>query len=139
MCSQMCYVTSEEPRWLTCQIFSILYVFRLMECDVFYTHNPPYDGPWEDRCHRREINAGTAQQVSILGMSTSFSGVFNLFVCGYFIKLWGPRWAYVSQTSLLGFRVSTQILAVTIGGRTGEIVFQACQGIGIIGGPRGYQ
>ncbi|KAH7030788.1 major facilitator superfamily domain-containing protein [Microdochium trichocladiopsis] len=117
----------------------ILYVFRMMECDRFYTHNPPYDGPWEDRCHRREINAGTAQQVSILGMSTSFSGVFNLFVCGYFIKLWGPRWAYVSQTSLLGFRVSTQILAVTIGGRTGEIVFQACQAIGIIGGPRGYQ
>lgn len=110
-----------------------------MECESFYTHNPPYNGPWEDRCRRREINAGTAQQISILGMSTSFSGVFNLFICGYFIKLWGPRWAYVSQTSLLGFRVSTQILAVTIGGRTGEIVFQACQGIGIIGGPRGYQ
>ncbi|KXJ92128.1 major facilitator superfamily domain-containing protein [Microdochium bolleyi] len=117
----------------------ILYVFRLMECDVFYTHNPPYSGPWAERCHRREINAGTAQQVSILGMSTSFSGVFNLFVCGYFIKLWGPRWAYVSQTSLLGIRVSTQILAVTIGGRTGEVVFQACQAIGTIGGPRGYQ
>jgi len=117
----------------------ILYVFRMMECESFYTHNPPYDGPWEDRCRRREINAGTAQQISILGMSTSFSGVFNLFICGYFIKLWGPRWAYVSQTSLLGLRVSTQILAVTIGGRTGEIVFQACQGIGIIGGPRGYQ
>lgn len=109
-----------------------------MECDVFYTHNPPFEG-LGDRCHRREINAGTATQVSILGMSTSFSGVFNLFICGYFIKLWGPRWAFCSQTALLGLRVSTQVLGVTIGGRTGEIIFQACQAIGIIGGPRGYQ
>ncbi|KAI4859554.1 hypothetical protein F4820DRAFT_156997 [Hypoxylon rubiginosum] len=116
----------------------IIYVFRLMECDIFYTHNPPFDGPG-DRCHRREINAGTATQVSVLGMSTSFSGVFNLFICGYFIKLWGPRWAFVSQTALLGIRVSTQVLGVTIGGRTGEIIFQACQAIGVIGGPRGFQ
>ncbi|XXH03310.1 hypothetical protein Hte_009708 [Hypoxylon texense] len=116
----------------------IIYVFRLMECDIFYTHNPPFDGAG-DRCHRREINAGTATQVSVLGMSTSFSGVFNLFICGYFIKLWGPRWAFVSQTALLGIRVSTQVLGVTIGGRTGEIIFQACQAIGVVGGPRGFQ
>ncbi|KAI1104356.1 major facilitator superfamily domain-containing protein [Jackrogersella minutella] len=116
----------------------IIYVFRLMECDVFYDHNPPFEGPG-NRCHRREINAGTATQVSILGMSTSFSGVFNLFICGYLIKIWGPRWAFVSQTALLGLRVSTQVLGVSIGGRTGEIIFQACQAIGIIGGPRGYQ
>ncbi|RYP13612.1 hypothetical protein DL765_006813 [Monosporascus sp. GIB2] len=117
----------------------IIYVFRLMECDIFYSHNPPFEGPPAERCLRREINAGTATQVSILGMSTSLSGVFNLFVSGYFIKLWGPRWAFVSQTSLLGLRVSTQVLGVTIGGRAGELIFQACQAIGIIGGPRGYQ
>ncbi|KAI1770662.1 major facilitator superfamily domain-containing protein [Hypoxylon cercidicola] len=116
----------------------IIYVFRLMECDIFYTHNPPFDGSG-DRCNRREINAGTATQVSILGMSTSFSGVFNLFICGYFIKLWGPRWAFVSQTTLLGIRVSSQVFGVTFGGRTGEIIFQAFQAIGIIGGPRGFQ
>ncbi|KAF7531114.1 hypothetical protein G7054_g9198 [Neopestalotiopsis clavispora] len=101
-------------------------------------HNPPFDGVG-DRCHRREIDAGTATQVSILGMSTSFSGVFNLFVCGYFIKLWGPRWAFVSQTSLLGIRVATQVMGVTVGGRTGIIIFQAFQSIGIVGGPRGFQ
>lgn len=109
-----------------------------MECDVFYSHNPPFDGPG-DRCSRREINAGTATQVSLVGMSTSFFGVINLFVCGYFIKLWGPRWSFVSQSLLLGVRVSTQILAVTIGGRAGIIIFQATQVIGVIGGPRGYQ
>ncbi|KAI0455833.1 major facilitator superfamily transporter [Xylaria acuta] len=117
----------------------IVYVFRLLECDIFYTHNPPFSGPTDERCHRREIDAGTALQFSVLGMSTSLSGVFNLFVCGYFIKLWGPRWSFVSQTSLLGLRVSTQIVGVAIGGRTGELIFQICQGIGIIGGPRGYQ
>ncbi|KAI0007433.1 major facilitator superfamily domain-containing protein [Xylariaceae sp. FL0662B] len=116
----------------------IIYVFRLMECDVFYSHNPPLEGPG-DRCHHRDINAGTATQLAIVGMSTSFCGVFNLFVCGYFIKLWGPRWSFVSQTALIGLRVSTQILAVTIGGRAGEIIFQTCQAIGVIGGPRGYQ
>ncbi|KAI4592664.1 hypothetical protein KJ359_010566 [Pestalotiopsis sp. 9143b] len=116
----------------------IIYVFRVMECDVFYSHNPPFDGVG-DRCHRREIDAGTATQVSILGMSTSFSGVLNLFICGYFIKLWGPRWAFVSQTSLLGIRVATQVMGVTMGGRTGIIIFQAFQSIGIVGGPRGFQ
>lgn len=133
---------------------SILYVFRLMECEIFYSRNPSAllfggyalsDGGASDpdyggsRCNRPEINAGTAAQYSILGMSTSLSGVFNLFVCGYFIKLWGPRWAFVSQTSLLGLRVCTQILGVTIGGRPGELVFQVCQAIGVVGGPRGFQ
>jgi hypothetical protein len=110
-----------------------------MECDVFYSHNPLDAGPLGDRCNRREINAGTATQVSILGMSTSFSGVLNLFICGYFIKIWGPRWAFVSQTALIGLRVSAQILAVTIGGRVGIIIFQITQCIGIIGGPQGYR
>jgi hypothetical protein len=109
-----------------------------MECEVFYSHNPPFEGIG-DRCHRREIDAGTATQVSILGMSTSFSGVFNLFLCGWFIKLWGSRWAFVSQTSLLGIRVATQVIGVTVGGRSGIIIFQAFQSIGIIGGPRGFQ
>ncbi|KAI1153433.1 major facilitator superfamily transporter [Nemania diffusa] len=117
----------------------IVYVFRLMECDIFYTHNPPFPGSADERCHRREIDAGSARQFSVLGMTTSLSGVFNLFVCGYFIKRWGPRWSFVSQTSLLGLRVSTQVIGVTVGGRTGELIFQICQAIGIIGGPRGYQ
>ncbi|KAH8646642.1 major facilitator superfamily transporter [Xylariales sp. PMI_506] len=116
----------------------ILYAFRVMECDVFYTHNPPFEGPG-DRCNRREINAGTATQYSILGMTTSFSGVLNLFVCGYFIKLLGSRWAFVSQTSLIGLRVATQVIAVTFGGRTGILIFQITQFIGVVGGPRGYQ
>ncbi|KAI0018643.1 hypothetical protein F4780DRAFT_750418 [Xylariomycetidae sp. FL0641] len=136
----------------------IIYVFRLFECAIFYQqqrqqqhhhHHSPWllfsssegegDGDGDRLCHRREIDAGTATQVSVLGMSTSFSGVLNLFVCGYLIKRCGPRWAFVSQTALLGVRVSTQVLGATVGGRRGELIFQACQAIGIIGGPRGYQ
>lgn len=110
-----------------------------MECDIFYEHHPPFPGPAEDRCQRREVDAGTALQFSVLGMSTSLSGVFNLFVCGYLIKRWGAPRAFVSQTSLLGLRVSSQIIGVTVGGRPGELIFQIGQAIGIFGGPRGYQ
>jgi MFS family permease len=109
-----------------------------MECDVYYSSHPPFTGAG-NRCNLPEINARTAQQVSYLGMSTSFFGVLNLFVCGWFMKLWGPRWAFVSQTALLGLRVSTQVIAVTLGGRVGIIMFQATQAIGIVGGPAGYQ
>lgn len=110
-----------------------------MECDIFYSHNPQLLGSADERCHRPEIDAGTALRFSVLGVSISPSGVFNLFVCGYFIKMWGPRWSFVSQASLLGLRVSTQIIGVAVGGRTGELIFQIGQAIGVIGGPRGYQ
>lgn len=47
-----------------------------MECDVFYDTHPPYEGTG-DRCSRDEITAGTATQFSILGMSTTFCGMFD--------------------------------------------------------------
>lgn len=51
----------------------ILYAFRKMECQDYYEHHAPYKGEG-DRCDRNEISAGTAIQISILGMSTTFSG-----------------------------------------------------------------
>ena len=47
-----------------------------MECDVFYDNHPPYEGAGE-RCSRNEIAAGTAAQISILGMSTTICGTTN--------------------------------------------------------------
>ncbi len=44
-----------------------------MVCDVFYNHNPPFEGDG-DRCSRNEIAAGTAAQFTILGVSTTFCG-----------------------------------------------------------------
>ncbi|KAL2261101.1 hypothetical protein VTK26DRAFT_4702 [Humicola hyalothermophila] len=115
----------------------IFYVFHLMECDVFYDNNPPYDGPG-DRCSRNEIAAGTATQYSILGMSTTFCGTINLFVTGWMAKRLGPRAALMVQTFVPAIRVATQILGVMAGGQAGIIIFQCTQLITIVGGPVGY-
>ncbi|KAK1996601.1 major facilitator superfamily transporter [Colletotrichum falcatum] len=116
----------------------IIYVFRVMACETFYQDHAPFDGPVADMCHRREIDANTALQVSILGMTTSVCGILNLFICGDLIKRWGTRWALISQTGLLCIRVSCQIIAVSTGGQRGIDLMQYTQLIGIVGGPRGY-
>ncbi|KAL1845538.1 hypothetical protein VTK73DRAFT_494 [Phialemonium thermophilum] len=116
---------------------SIFYVFHLMECDVFYETHPPYEGVG-DRCSRNEIAAGTATQFSILGMSTTFCGTLNLFVTGWVVKRWGPRFALVLQTIVPAIRVAAQILGVVAGGRPGILIFQLTQLVTIIGGPVGY-
>ncbi|KAL2192505.1 hypothetical protein P885DRAFT_72919 [Corynascus similis CBS 632.67] len=115
----------------------IFYAFHLMECDVFYENNPPYQGPG-DRCSRNEIAAGTATQYSILGMSTTFCGTINLFVAGWMVKRFGPRAALMVQTFVPAIRVATQVLGVLAGGQAGIIIFQCTQLITIIGGPVGY-
>lgn len=117
--------------------YSIFYVFHLMECDVFYSHNPPYTGPG-DRCSRNEIAAGTARQYSILGMSTTFCGTFNLFVAGWMVKKFGPRSALMVQTLVPAVRVATQILGVVAGGQAGINIIQLTQAITVFGGPAGY-
>ncbi|OAQ60572.1 major facilitator superfamily transporter [Pochonia chlamydosporia 170] len=115
----------------------LFYVFHLMECDVFYDTHPPFEGPG-DRCSRNEIAAGTATQFSILGMSTTFCGTFNLFITGWVSKKFGPRLALMMQTFIPAIRVLTQILGVIAGRRTGMMIIQATQLITILGGPAGY-
>ncbi|KAJ4394782.1 hypothetical protein N0V93_004002 [Gnomoniopsis smithogilvyi] len=115
----------------------IFYVFHLMECDVYYESHPPYLGTG-DRCALNEIAAGTATQFSILGMSTTFCGTLNLFVTGWMVKKWGPRFALVLQTFIPATRVSTQILGVIAGGNAGITIIQSTQLITVLGGPAGY-
>lgn len=115
----------------------IFYVFHLMECDVYYSNHPPFTGTG-DRCSLNEIAAGTATQFSILGMSTTFCGTWNLFVSGWTVKRWGPRFALVLQTFIPAIRVATQILGVIAGGKSGIIIIQCTQLITILGGPAGY-
>ncbi|CAK7266704.1 hypothetical protein SEPCBS57363_002224 [Sporothrix epigloea] len=116
---------------------SIFYVFRLMECDVYYKTHPPYTGPG-DRCSRNAIAAVTARQFALLGASTSFFGTWNLFVAGQQVKRWGPRVALVLQTSVPAIRVLTQIIAIYLGGRAGVHMIHLTQAITIFGGPAGY-
>lgn len=115
----------------------IFYVFHLMECDVFYETHPPFTGPG-DRCSINEIAAGTARQYSILGMSTTFCGTLNLFVTGWTVKRWGPRFALIVQTLIPGIRVLAQISGVVAGGKAGINIIQGTQLITILGGPAGY-
>ncbi|KAF3764078.1 hypothetical protein M406DRAFT_259543 [Cryphonectria parasitica EP155] len=115
----------------------ILYVFRLMECDEFYRNNPPFNGPG-DRCSRTEIDAGTAAQVSLLGILTTVFGTLNLFVAGWQIKRWGPRTALVLQTFFPAIRQVVQIIGVTVGARSGIIITQSSQLVGLVGGVSGY-
>ncbi|KAK7697765.1 hypothetical protein SLS64_013239 [Diaporthe eres] len=115
----------------------IFYVFHLMECDVYYETHPPHTGPG-DRCSINEIAAGTATQFSILGMSTTFCGTVNLFVTGWSIKRWGPRFALILQTFIPAIRVATQVVGVLAGGNAGITIIQTTQLITIFGGPAGY-
>ncbi|KAK8059075.1 major facilitator superfamily transporter protein [Apiospora saccharicola] len=77
----------------------LFYMFHIMECDVFYTKHPPFEGIG-DRCARNEIAAGTATQFSILGMSTTLCGTLNLFFSGWLVKRYGPRLALMLQTTI---------------------------------------
>ncbi|KAI0127390.1 hypothetical protein BJ170DRAFT_625194 [Xylariales sp. AK1849] len=115
----------------------LFYLFHIMECDVFYSKNPPFEGIG-DRCNRNEIAAGTATQFSIVGMSTSLCGTFNLFVTGWMIKRYGPRFALVLQTVIPAIRVALQCLGVQAGGQAGIIIIQTTQLVTILGGPAGY-
>ncbi|VUC33739.1 unnamed protein product [Clonostachys rosea] len=114
----------------------ILYVFRLMECEEFYKHHTFDNTP--DRCKRTEIDSGTAAQVSILGLSTTFCGVLNLFFAGWQIGKWGPRRALVLQTAFPALRVAIQVLGVTVGAREGILIVQSSQIISLVGGMSGY-
>ncbi|KAF0323768.1 major facilitator superfamily transporter [Colletotrichum asianum] len=115
----------------------ILYVFRLMECEEFYGHHDTGD-LLGDRCSRSEIDAGTATQVSILGLLTMFCSVFNLFYAGWQIKNWGPKVALVLQTAFPALRVGIQVAGVSVGARSGIIIVQCSQLISLIGGMSGY-
>ncbi len=52
-----------------------MFLFRKMVCEDYYDHHPPFDGEG-DQCHRPEIEGPTAQQIAILGMTTTFCGTF---------------------------------------------------------------
>lgn len=108
-----------------------------MECDVFYSRNPPFEGVG-DRCSRNEIAAGTARQFAILGMTTSLCGTFNLFVAGWMAKRFGPRLGLVVQTLVPALRVAAQIVGVVAGGEAGITIFQLTQLVTVLGGPAGY-
>ncbi|KAL4900086.1 hypothetical protein BDW74DRAFT_183042 [Aspergillus multicolor] len=111
----------------------ILYVFRLMSCAEYYRHSTS-----PETCNLNGIDSATAAQVSILGLSTAFCGVLNLFFAGWQIKRLGPRAALVIQTAFPALRVAIQVLGVTVGFKEGIFIVQASQLITLVGGQSGY-
>ncbi|KUJ13212.1 MFS general substrate transporter [Mollisia scopiformis] len=115
----------------------MIYVFRLMTCDAYYeTHPEP--GPGFDRCSNHEIEAGTARAVSLVGASTTFFGVINLFVTGWSIKRFGIKTSLAIQVFWPAVRLAVQNVGVDTGSGTGILIIQLSQIITIIGGPAGY-
>ncbi|KAI0544986.1 hypothetical protein F4679DRAFT_562660 [Xylaria curta] len=115
----------------------IIYTFRVMVCEEFYKHAPPYEGDG-DRCARNEIDAGAAVQFAIMGSATVFCGITNLFVAGWEMRKYGPKKALAIQTFFPAIRVVIQATSLFIGARTGLIIMQLSQLTGVWGGPAGY-
>lgn len=108
-----------------------------MTCEEFYRHHPPSQ-LHGDRCSRNEIDAEYAKQISIIGLTTTFCGILNLFVAGWLTRKWGPRLALVSQTTCPALRVAIQVIAVRTGAGEGVLLLQCSQLMGLIGGVSGY-
>ena len=108
-----------------------------MTCDAYYNSHPePPQGI--NRCDNRQIEAGTAQAVALLGASTTLFGIVNLFVTGWTIKKLGIKSALLIQVFWPAVRLAIQNVGVTTGGANGIIIVQCSQIITIVGGPSGY-
>ncbi|KAF2727847.1 MFS general substrate transporter [Polyplosphaeria fusca] len=117
----------------------MLYVFRQMTCDAFYTTHPsPQDSAAWDRCQVRRIEADTARAVALLAASTTVFGILNLLVTGWSIKRWGVKPALLIQVFWPAIRLLVQNIGVATGGEKGIVIMQASQIITIVGGPNGY-
>jgi hypothetical protein len=107
-----------------------------MTCAAYYEDYPP--GPPQDRrCDIRAVDTATAMQVSIIGITNTLTGVFNLFVAGWLIKRHGPWLALLVQTVFSMVRIGANIVGVVVGSRAGIITMQLSQFIGIFGRPGG--
>ena len=117
----------------------LIYVFRVMTCEAYYDIHPePAPGLYEDICSLPAIEAGTARAVALLGASTIFFGIANLFITGWSIKRFGVKASLAFQTFWPAGRLVVQNVGVMTGGATGIILVQCSQIVTIIGGPQGY-
>ncbi|KAH8889077.1 MFS general substrate transporter [Thozetella sp. PMI_491] len=115
----------------------ILFLLRQMVCDDYYSIHPPFEGPG-DRCNLPQIDGPAAQQMALLGMSTTICGTVNLFMAGWYIKRVGLKTALAAQTALPALRVAIQTVGAIVGGRAGIVIFQTSQLMTVLGGPAGY-
>jgi len=119
----------------------LVYVFGVMTCDEYYRHHdlPPLGTPaYNNRCHIHAIEASTARAVALLGASTTFFGVANLFVIGWAIKMFGIKPSLMITIIWPAVRLLVQSLGIMTGAGTGILITQLSQVTTIVGGPVGY-
>jgi Major Facilitator Superfamily len=109
-----------------------------MTCEAYYTTHPSPPPSAGDRCSIPAIESSTAYSISLLGCSTVFFGVMNLFITGVQIKRFGVKAALAFQVFWPAARLAVQNVGVRVGGSNGIIIVQLSQLITIIGGPVGY-
>ncbi|KAI5481252.1 asteroid-like protein [Pseudohyphozyma bogoriensis] len=117
---------------------SLFYLIRQFTCEEYYNSGGIFEGSG-DRCARREIEAETARQVTLMVTLGTGCGIFNLVSSTYFLQKLGVRLTMVSQTFWPILRNLSQIYAVHTGGYTGIRIIQFSQLITVLGGPSGYQ
>ncbi|KAF1988875.1 MFS general substrate transporter [Aulographum hederae CBS 113979] len=118
---------------------SLIYIFRLMTCEEYYKyHEEPPPSATTGRCDNHEIEAITSFQVALLGASTTFFGVLNLFITGWTIKRLGIKRALLIQIFWPAVRLLVQNVGVVLGAAPGIITIQSSQVLTIVGGPAGY-
>ncbi|KAK0310673.1 hypothetical protein LTR01_003827 [Friedmanniomyces endolithicus] len=118
----------------------LIYVFGVMTCDEYYQHHesPPLGPGFDARCQLPQIEASTARSVAILGLSTTFFGVANLFFTGWTMKALGVKKALLITVLLPAVRLAIQNVGVETGAGMGILIVQLSQIITVIGGPVGY-
>lgn len=110
-----------------------------MTCQAFYEKHPDYvPPPGKDRCSNHEIEAGTARAMSLLGGSTTFFGLINLFITSWSVKRFGVKNALLVQVFNPAIRLAIQNVGVMTGGEAGLLIIQCSQIITVLGGPNGY-
>jgi MFS family permease len=109
-----------------------------MTCEAYYTTHPLPPPGGGDRCNNHQIEASTAKSIALLGGSTTFFGIINLFITGWSIKKIGIKSALLIQVFFPAVRLSIQNIGVMTGGELGILIVQCSQIITIIGGPSGY-
>ncbi|KAK4557072.1 hypothetical protein LTR86_006053 [Recurvomyces mirabilis] len=118
----------------------LIYVFGVMTCDEYYKHHPipPPGLGYASRCQVHAIQASTARSVALLGSSTTFFGVINLFFTGWTMKAFGVKRALLITVALPAARLCVQSIGVEAGAATGIMIIQLSQIITVFGGPVGY-
>ncbi|KAK5115260.1 hypothetical protein LTR62_001460 [Meristemomyces frigidus] len=118
----------------------LVYVFGVMTCDEYYKHHasPPPGLGFDRRCQVPEIQASTAMAVALLGSSTTFFGVINLFFTGWTMKVFGIKKSLLLTVALPAVRLGVQTIGVGTGAELGITIIQLSQIITVVGGPVGY-